>query len=254
MAISTSPGYRAAGIGVVSAALIVGAFSLGSSRGGGSAPPAEAATLTSASATGTGRITVTGTGTVTGVPNQLVLSAGVQVSSYSVTSALDQASQVVRNVTGALTQRGVAASDIQTSGLNISPNYSGSSPYPTSYGVTESLTATLNQISQAGAQIQAAVHAGGNAIQVNDVSLNLTNTGSLMATARAPKCRRSSTPGRWASRSGQSSASRRSSSRSSLSCSSVRPTPRAPSRFRSRRAPSSSRSRSRWSTRSDPAA
>jgi uncharacterized protein YggE len=185
MAISTSPGYRAAGIGVVSAALIVGAFSLGSSRGGGSAPPAEAATLTSASATGTGRITVTGTGTVTGVPNQLVLSAGVQVSSYSVTSALDQASQVVRNVTGSLTQRGVAASDIQTSGLNISPNYSGSSPYPTSYGVTESLTATLNQISQAGAQIQAAVHAGGNAIQVNDVSLNLTNTGSLMATARA---------------------------------------------------------------------
>ena len=121
---------------MVSAALLVGAFSLGSSRGGGSAPPAQAATLTSASATRTGRITVTGTGTVTGVPNQLVLSAGVQVNSYSVTSALDQASQVVRNVTAALTQRGVAASDIQTSDLNISPNYSGSSPYPTSYGVT----------------------------------------------------------------------------------------------------------------------
>jgi uncharacterized protein len=184
MAISTSPGYRAGAIGVAAAALLIGAFSLGSSRGGGSTPPAQAATLTSASTAAAGRITVTGTGTVTGVPNQLVLSATIQVNSYSVTSALDEANQVVRAVTAALTSRGVAASDIQTSDLNISPNYSGSSPYPTSYGVSESLTATLNQIGQAGAQIEAAVHAGGNSIQVNDVSLNLTNTGSLIAAAR----------------------------------------------------------------------
>jgi uncharacterized protein len=182
MAISITPGYRAAAVGVASAALLIGAFSLGNSRGG-AAPPAQAATLTSAPASG--RITVTGTGTVTGVPNQLVLSLSVQVNGDSVTSALDQASQVVRHVTGALTRRGVAPSDIQTSDLNVSPNYDNNSSYPTSYAVSESLTATLNQMAQAGAQIQAAVRAGGNAVQVNDVSLNLTSTGSLMAAARA---------------------------------------------------------------------
>jgi uncharacterized protein len=102
-----------------------------------------------------------------------------------VTSALTQANQAVRAVTAALTRRGVAAADIQTSDLNISPNYQGNNPVPVSYGVSESLTATLNQLGSAGAQIQAAVRAGGNAVSINDVSLNITNTGKLMAAARA---------------------------------------------------------------------
>jgi uncharacterized protein YggE len=37
----------------------------------------------------------------------------------------------------------------------------------------------------AGTQIQAAVDAGGNAVTVDNVSLNLTDSGSLLATARA---------------------------------------------------------------------
>jgi uncharacterized protein len=182
MAISTSATFRAAATGVAAAALLVGAFSLGVSQGNGAAP-ASAATLTSAQAA-QGRITVTGTGTVTGIPNQLIVSMSVQVNGYSVTSALSQANKGVRRVTAALRQRGVAGTDIQTSDLDISPNYNDSSQI-TSYGVSESLTATLDQLSQAGAQIDAAVHAGGNAVTVDDVSLNLTSTGPLMAAARA---------------------------------------------------------------------
>lgn len=181
MAISITPGFRAAGIGVAAAALLVGAFSLGAGRGG--SPGAAAATLTAAQRAG--RITVTGNGTVTGVPNQLNLSLTVQVNSYSVSSALSQANQTTRAVTAALTRRGVARRDIQTSDLNISPNYQGNSPVPTSYAVSESLTATLNNLSTAGGQINAAVRAGGNAVSVSDVSLNMTDTGKLMAAARA---------------------------------------------------------------------
>jgi len=182
MAISINPSYRAAAIGVASAALLVGAFSLGASRSSG--PAAQAATLTSAQ-TPPGRITVTGVGTVTGVPNQLTLSMSVQVNASSVSSALSQANQAVRQVTAALRARGVAASDIQTSDLYISPNYQGNSQVPVSYGVSESLTATLNQMDRAGAQIGAAVRAGGNAVTVNNVSVNLTDTGTLLAAARA---------------------------------------------------------------------
>jgi uncharacterized protein len=181
MAISITPGVRAAGIGVAAAALLVGAFSLGAGRGGSAG--ASAATLTAAQRTG--RITVTGNGTVTGVPNQLNLSLTVQVNSYSVSSALSQANQTTRAVTAALTRRGVARRDIQTSDLNISPNYQGNSPVPTSYAVSESLTATLSNLGAAGGQINAAVRAGGNAVSVNDVSLNMTDTGKLMAAARA---------------------------------------------------------------------
>jgi uncharacterized protein YggE len=182
MANSIKPGYRAAAAGVASAALLIGAFSLGAGHSGGSS--AQAATITPVRSS-PARITVTGVGTVTGTPNQLVLSMGVQVNGSSVSSALDQANQAVSRVTAALRQRGVAGADIQTSGLAIWPSYQGSSQVPAGYGVSESLTATLDQLSVAGTQIQAAVDAGGNAVTVDNVSLNLTDSGSLLATARA---------------------------------------------------------------------
>ncbi len=186
MTISITPAYRAAGVGVAAAALLVGAFSLGAGRNGTGPGRSAANTATVAASTQqSGRITVTGNGTVTGVPNQLSLSLSVQVNGYSVSSALSQANRAVRAVTVALTDRGVAASDIQTSDLNISPNYQGNDPLPSSYGVSESLTATLDDLATAGAQIDAAVRAGGNAVSIDGVSLNLTNTGVLMAAARA---------------------------------------------------------------------
>ena len=46
MAISINPGLRAAAVGVASAALLIGAFSLGAGRSGGST--AQAATLPAA--------------------------------------------------------------------------------------------------------------------------------------------------------------------------------------------------------------
>jgi uncharacterized protein len=184
MSITNAPGYRSAAIGVVAAALLAGAFGLGASRGGSGGSGTADAAVTAAAAPG-GRITVTGNGTVTGVPNQLSLSLTVQVNSYSVSSALSQADQKVRQVTRALTSRGVAPADIQTSDLNIQPNYSNDSGVPTSYGVSESLTATLDDLATAGTQINAAVRAGGNTVSVSGVSLNLTDTGSLMAAARA---------------------------------------------------------------------
>jgi uncharacterized protein YggE len=180
-----NPSYRAAAIGVGAAALLVGAFVIGLSQGGGSS--AQAATVTGqqrGSQSTAGRITVTGTGTVTGTPNQLVLSMGVQVNGSSVSAALAQANDATDRVTAALQGRGVATADIQTAGLSIYPYYSDRSQVPTGYQVTESLTATLRQLDKAGQQIQAAADAGGNAITVSNVSLNLTDDGPLLAIAR----------------------------------------------------------------------
>jgi uncharacterized protein len=183
MAISTSPGYLAAATGVAAAALLIGAFAIGTHVGGSpGTPAADAATLTASQSSG--RITVTGTGTVTGVPNQLILSLSISANGRDVTSALNSANRDVRNVTMTLRQRGVAAADIQTSDLNISPNYNNNGVV-TSYGVSESLTATLNRLKAAGSQIGAAVRAGGNAVSIDNVALNLTSTGPLMAAARA---------------------------------------------------------------------
>jgi uncharacterized protein len=191
MAITFAPAHRALAVGGLAAAALIGAFTLGSSQGS-AAPspsagraPAAARPAVLAAATGTGRISVTGTGNVTGTPNQLILDMGVQVSGSSVGSALARANDAVNRVTAALRAGGVAAADIQTSGLSIWPNYPASSQVPSGYGVSESLTATLNSLAAAGAQINAAVQAGGDATTVSGISLNLTDTSSLLAQARA---------------------------------------------------------------------
>src|SRR5579863_2955156 len=191
MGITFTPTHRALVVGCMAAAVLIGAFALGSSQGNAAAASsagrgkAGAGPTVMASTTGAARITVTGTGNVTGTPNQLVLAMGVQVNGSSVGSALARANDAVNRVTTALRADGVAAADIQTSGLSIWPNYPDNSQTPNGYSVSESLTATLNSLAAAGAQIDAAVHAGGNATTVSGISLNLTDTSSLLAQARA---------------------------------------------------------------------
>jgi uncharacterized protein YggE len=185
MAVQFSSTQRAVAVGVVSAGLLIGAFTLGAGQGSASPAVTTSAGLTAATTpTGTStRITVTGTGNVSGVPNELDLSMGVQANGGSVAGALRQANGAVRSITAVLTHSGVAASDIQTSGLSIQPNYS-SSGAPSGYGVSEQISVTLRHLSAAGSQISAAARAGGNATVIDGVSLNLSDTSSLMAAAR----------------------------------------------------------------------
>ncbi len=197
MPLSLSSPRRALVAGVASAGLLTGAFLLGTSQGSASsAAPGSASsaatgsartTFTRAQAAGApgARITVTGTGTVSGTPNQLLLSMGVQTSGGSVAAALTHANAAVRAVTGALSRTGVRGSDIQTSGLFIQPNYAASSAAPDGYSVNESIQVTLRRLAIAGTQISDAVRAGGNATVIDGVSLNLSDTSSLLAAARA---------------------------------------------------------------------
>ena len=95
MAVQFSSTQRAAAIGVASAGLLIGAFTHGAGQGSAAPAPASGVTgnaaLTAAAAlaapAGT-RITVTGTGNVSGAPNELALSMGVQTNGTSVAAAL----------------------------------------------------------------------------------------------------------------------------------------------------------------------
>jgi uncharacterized protein len=184
MAITIGPAFRAPAIGIGAAALVIGSFLLGTAQSG-TASAGQTGVSGPATSASSGKITVTGSGTVTGVPNQLVLSMGVQTTAGSVSLALHRANAAADKVISALEKNGVAKSDIQTSDLSIQPNFHGSSGVPVSYGVSEQLTATLTDLSKAGTQIQKATDAGGDAVVVNDVSLNLTDTSGLLAAARS---------------------------------------------------------------------
>jgi uncharacterized protein YggE len=184
MPFSPTSAQRGVMTGVAAAALLIGAFALGAAQGGPTSAAAAAPAVLAAAAAAP-RITVTGTGTVSGTPDQLMLSMGVQTTGSTVSAALNSANHAVRAVTRALTRTGVRASDIATSGLSIQLDYSANSPLPTGYGVSESIQVTLRKLSSAGSQISGAVRAGGNATVVNGVSLNLSDTSSLLASARA---------------------------------------------------------------------
>jgi uncharacterized protein YggE len=176
--------HRSLSAGFAAAVVLAGAFGLGSVTGS-----AGTSTALASSPTTPGRVTVSGTGTVNSIPNQLVLDMGVQVNGSSVGSALLQANHAARRVMAALKAAGVRPSDIQTSGLSIQPNYQNGSQAPTGYDVSEQLTATLRDLGRAGREIQSAVTAGRNAVAVNGISLNLTDTSAALARARAAAVR-----------------------------------------------------------------
>jgi uncharacterized protein YggE len=169
---------RALAAGVAAAGLLIGAFAAGGARGDAATLPGR--TVPAQAAAPGARITVTGTGAVSGTPDQLMLYMGVQTD-----GSLQRANRAVSAVTRALTRTGVRGSDIQTSGLSIQPDYTGNSTVPAGYGVGESIDVTLRTLAAAGTQISDAVRAGGNATQVDGISLNLNDTSSLLAAARA---------------------------------------------------------------------
>lgn len=196
MNLVVKPTYRPILLGIAAAGLLIGAFFLGSARSPVATSGAVAGASTSGAGYGSGgvaltaseaggKITVTGTGTVTGTPDELLLSMGVQTNASSVSFALRQANEAASRVIRSLKAGGVRAADIQTSGLSIAPSYSDGSQIPVGYGVSEQLTATLRDLAKAGSQIQAAATAGGNATTVSGVSLNLADTSRLLARARA---------------------------------------------------------------------
>jgi len=181
-------------------------YLLGASHGGtavasaaGSASPglASSSAVAAGSVTGTpadtspaavaGGITVTGTGKVSGTPDTLRVDFGVNVTAGSVSSALAAANATTTRVQDTLLSHGVAAKDLQTSGLSIQPSYSYSSSGQSTvrgYQVSEGLSALLHDISAAGSTINAAVAAGGNSVSIDGVGLDLADTSSLMTAAR----------------------------------------------------------------------
>lgn len=129
-------------------------------------------------------VTVNGTGTASGTPDELLVSLDVQTGADSVSAALDAANQEMKLVQDALGANGVARSDMQTSGMSVQPSY-GQQGNITGYQVGESLSAVLHNLPQAGETMTAAIAAGGNAVRIDTVSLDISDKSALLAKARA---------------------------------------------------------------------
>jgi uncharacterized protein len=181
---------------ILSAIALIVVYLIGATRSGGA--PAAASTLAKTAnssssqpltipVVGGPNITVGGTAKVSGTSDTLLLDLSVVATASSVSEALASANLSADAVQTSLLGDGVAKKDLQTSGLNIQPNYDYSTsgtPRLTGYQVSESVSAKLRDLGRAGDAIGKAVSAGGNAVRVNGISLDLQDSGALVSSAR----------------------------------------------------------------------
>jgi uncharacterized protein len=107
-------------------------------------------------------ITVSGAGTVTTVPDRAELSFGVVSQAATARAALAANAGEMRRVIDALRDAGVAAEDIQTQYLSLSPRYSNDGERIVGYTAQNTVSAKLRNLDRAGVVIDAAVTAGAN--------------------------------------------------------------------------------------------
>jgi uncharacterized protein len=148
-------------------------------------------------------ITVQGTGVVTTVPDEAQFSFGVSTTASTAKAALTANAARMNRLIAALRQAGVAAADIQTAEISLSPNTNENGSKVLSFTAGNSLTVKTRQLASAGAIVDAAVAAGANlvsgpslgpsdqrALQRRALSASVVDArGRALAIARAARVR-----------------------------------------------------------------
>lgn len=135
-------------------------------------------------------VTAQGTGRVKGQPDLLTMVLGVETRATTSQAALKDNAGRANALINTLKGHGVAAADIATSQLSISPTYTNDGRQITGYQVSNQVTARLHDITAAGAVIDAAAGAAGDAIRVQQILLSIDDDSALLAAARADAVRR----------------------------------------------------------------
>jgi uncharacterized protein YggE len=160
------------------AALLLGAAALPA------AAEAQQASITQSIA-GT-RLDVSATGDVTRVPDIAIISAGVVTRSATAAGALQQAATRMDRVVAALKRAGVEDRDIQTSNLNLNPEYTyvnNQPPKLNGYTASNQLSIRFRDIANSGKILDALVAEGAN--QINGPSLTIDKPETALDEARA---------------------------------------------------------------------
>ena len=181
---------RAAGPSALIVAVVVAVLLGGAALGlaVGRQPTAAAAARAPASCgPTTPKLTVQGVGEATATPDLLTVVVQVDAAGPSATAALASDNTKAGAAVAAFRYGGVEPKDIQTSGLSLQPQYAYPKGVPTvtGYQVTNSVTATLRNVSKSGAVIDGVVGVAGNAVQIESVGFSADHPAVLEDRARA---------------------------------------------------------------------
>lgn len=133
-------------------------------------------------------ITVNASGTVKVAPDAVRINGMVYVIGATSKQALADASSAMSKVRAALTASGIAAKDLATQTLTVYPEYNYTQDKGSviiGYRAQQSFVAVVRAAKNAGVVVDAAVAAGGDALQVNGVTPFILDDAGATASARA---------------------------------------------------------------------
>ena len=120
------------------------------------------------------RLDISATGTVSRVPDLAIISAGVVTKSTTATGAIADNAARMERVRVALKRAGIADKDIQTSSINLNPDYryeNNQPPVLTGYQASNNVSVKFRDIRNSGKILDALVAEGAN--QINGPSLTI---------------------------------------------------------------------------------
>ena len=118
-------------------------------------------------------------------PDMATINLGVMTEAKTAAAAMSANAQRMSQVMSALQKAGMAAKDIQTSGLTLNPQYvyeQNQPPRLTGYQAANQVTVTVHDLTKLGAAVDATVNAGAN--QVNGIGFGLNNPTAAENAAR----------------------------------------------------------------------
>jgi uncharacterized protein YggE len=107
-------------------------------------------------------VTVTGSATIKAMPDEAVVSLGVQTQAETAQGAISTNAAKMTALIASLTDNGIAKDDIATNYVSIYPTYGNSGTDITGYQAENDVNVTLHQIAKVGEVIDDAVKAGAN--------------------------------------------------------------------------------------------
>ena len=140
-------------------------------------------TTTEAAATAR-QVTVTGKGQVQGVPDTLTINAATSAVGADPTAAINQSSDKMNAVLGALKAKNVSSSDIATTNVTVSPQYGPDGNVVTGYQATNAIEVTVRDISTASNILALMTFNGGEALRITSVSYSINDDSQLVRDAR----------------------------------------------------------------------
>lgn len=134
---------------------------------------------------------VTAEGRSTRVPDVATIRAGVVSQAATAAAALGDNAARMNRVVAALTRAGIAARDVQTATVSLSPQYryaDGQPPAITGYQASNSVAIRFRAIDKAGAILDALVREGAN--QIDGPNLSIDQPDAALDEARTDAIKR----------------------------------------------------------------